>query len=184
MGGNKCHTGNKSISPYLQNATAPYLQNATEEAVESRDVLAEHRKKNRANRPPKEQQLLDAAHQQLTVAALDTMSNDGEDGYDEDSDSDESQRARRHSKSKREVTPKCLAFYEGSWREALKMAKLRFRRYVMLYNGFPILADHLPEAAQIIARVVEDMKQGEDHVIFDKGKHISNPFALAAYIQV
>jgi hypothetical protein len=152
-------------------------------AVVNQDILATHRKKNKANHPPDERQLLKAAQNQVAFVDLDTMGTDADD--EEGSDEDEEgldQRARRHSKSMGIVSPTSLKFYEGSWAEALKMAKLRFRRYVIIHNGFSTREEHLQEAAQIIARVIEDMKHGEDGVVFDPGMCTCNSFVLLAYI--
>jgi len=53
------------------------------------------------------------------------------------------------------------------------MAKIEFRRYTIIYNGFPTREEHLPDAAQIIARVVEDMKDlEEESVVFDPGTRL------------
>jgi hypothetical protein len=81
------------------------------------------------------------------------------------------------------VDPKCLKYYTGSWFEALKTAKIQFRRYTIIYNGFPTREEHLPEAAQIIARVIEDMKDSEESVVFDPGTcFYLLPCALLTYL--
>ena len=112
--------------------------------------------------------MLEAAHQQVQVPLDET--DDKESGIDDD-ESGQSQHAPRHSKSRGEISPQSLKYYEGSWQEALRMAKQRFRCYTILYNVFPVRDIHLPEATQIIARVVEDMKdpEGQNQIIFDPG---------------
>ena len=119
--------------------------------------------------PPDEQRLIRVAHQQLEARASGTDDDDA-DNEGEGSGSDKPQRTHHGSKLNSDVKPNCLKYYEGSWHEALKMAKIEFRRYITIYNGFPTREEHLPDAAQIIARIVEDMKDSEEGVVvFDPG---------------
>lgn len=95
--------------------------------------------------------------------------NDADDENDEDSDGDERGcRARRHSKSTGEPRPTSLEYYNGNWREALKIAKGKYRRFMVIHNAFPSREDDIQEVRQIISQVVEDMKS--EDAIFDPGK--------------
>ena len=62
-----------------------------------------------------------------------------------------------------------MSYYDGKlgWCQALKMAKKKFRQYLVIYNGFPERGKHLCEAAQILACVIEDLK--DEKIVFDPG---------------
>jgi hypothetical protein len=131
----------------------------------SRDVLNDHRIRNHANRPPSAKKLLASVQQQLADEIDDEEIAD-EEADDDDSDTEQSrQRTQRNSKSKGPAQPTILKYYDGAWREALKTAKKKFRRFTMLYNAFPVRSKDLPSASQILSRVVDAMK--DEDVVFD-----------------
>jgi len=144
---------------------------------DARDVLADHRKKNKATRAPTNDNLIAAAHRQINIDIASEPGDDADDENGEDSDGDQPGcRARRHSKSTGEPKPTSLEYYPLTWREALTTAKLKYRRFMVLHNAFPSRDDDIQQARQIIFQVVEDMKL-ENDTIFDPGKvnQISTP---------
>ncbi|KAJ3515845.1 hypothetical protein NLJ89_g1505 [Agrocybe chaxingu] len=143
-----------------------------------RDVLTEHRQRNRPNRPPQVERLEEAAarQQRLQEVAAETLQEPEEEvDYDEDlphvEDDDEEPapaRARRHSKSTGERKPTNLNYYSGTFKMALERAKKRFRGYVLLENAFPIRAEHLQEAGYVLTQVLEECNQ--KGVVFEPGQ--------------
>jgi len=118
----------------------------------TRDILDDHRRQNRPNKTPSQQQLLNAAKRQLQGT------NNAGDSDVEDSQSEEEgslrTRARRHKPA--EANPKTAGHYSECWREAIDRAKEQFRRFVMLYNLFPSRDAHLQDAARILSKVIAD----------------------------
>lgn len=114
--------------------------------------------------------------EQCRQQGLAELSQDDE-GQDIDSDSDEDQddetrpRAPRHSRSDGVPSPKTLAFYTGTWKDALIEGKHRFRLYTLLYNAFPLKENgDLKEATRILAAVIAEFKANRR--VFDPGQLI------------
>jgi hypothetical protein len=130
-----------------------------EEGVEpdsARDVLDDHRARNRPNKPPSQQQLLNAAKRQL-------QGTDNADVSDVDNNEDEEGTRRTHTRRHKpaETDPKTAGHYPECWREAIDRAKEQFRRFVMLYNLFPSRDTHLQDAARILSKVIADERSEE-----------------------
>lgn len=123
----------------------------------------DHRTRNRANKPPSEQQLLDAARYQLWDAAradtdpkCDGPQEDAEDEEESVESYETRTRARRHKP--KDPDPKTAAYYPSCWRESIDRAKEKFRRFTMLYNLFPGRDNHLQDAARILSKIVAEEK--------------------------
>ena len=122
----------------------------------TRDVLNDYRERNRPNKPPSQQQLLNAAQRQLQgtgnrdISDLDSSADNNEDGEE----GTRRTHARRHKPE--EANPKTAGHYPECWREAIDRAKEQFRRFVMLYNLFPSRDAHLQDAARILSKVIAD----------------------------
>lgn len=125
------------------------------------DVLQEHRTRNRANKPPKDQPLLDAARKQL--AGPDSDKEDDEDDNGDDDDDD---------KTNSNGNPKTLKYYSSSgvWVTAITKAKEVFRRFTMLSNLFPLRDSRLQDAAGILSKVIADLKEEDTTLVFDRRK--------------
>ena len=125
------------------------------------DVLQEHRARNRANKPPNDQPLLDAAKKQLAGADNDEDDDDNDNVYDDES-----------SKTNSNGDPKTLKYYasSGVWITAITKAKAEFRRFIMLSNLFPICDSHLQDAAGVLSKVMADLKEEDTTLIFDRRK--------------
>jgi hypothetical protein len=141
------------------------------------DVLNDHQARNRPNKPPSQQQLLEAAKRQLQSTPNNEMS--GEDSDGEDSQMDGSRGSR---KSNVNVSPITAGYYPHCWREAIDRAKERFRRFIVLHDLFPARDTHLQDAAMILSKVIADEKASGK--IFDPGRGLipiiydSNSFTL------
>jgi hypothetical protein len=141
------------------------------------DVLQDHRARNRANKPPDQEQLLAAANRQLQGVSNENEEDDDEEDDDEEEHEEEtadgSIRAQRHSKSNGEAKPTTARYYPGAWRVAIIKAKTLFRRFVVLHNLFPLRDLHLQDAATILSKTIADLKSKatEDNpIVFDPGK--------------
>jgi hypothetical protein len=111
-----------------------------------------------------------AAQRQIDAHERSEPGDDADDEAGEDSDSDQPGcRARRHSKSTGQPKPTSLEYYPSTWREALITSKLKYRRFMVLYDAFPSREDDIQQATQIISQVVQDMKS-ENNTVFDPGK--------------
>jgi hypothetical protein len=132
------------------------LHGSEVESGNTRDILDDHRARNRPNNPPNQQQLLNAATRQLQGSGNANVSDvDG----DTDNNEDEEEgiprtHARRHKPV--ETDPKTAGHYPECWREAIDRAKEHFRRFVMLYNLFPSRDAHLQDATRILSKVIAD----------------------------
>jgi hypothetical protein len=129
------------------------------------DVLQEHRARNRVNKPPKDQVLLDAVERQVAGTVSDEEHDDGRDnGDDEDG----------HPKTNSNADPKALKFYSssGTWVTAITKAKEVFRRFTILFNLFPLRDPHLQDAAGILSKVIADLKEEDLTLIFDQRKFV------------
>lgn len=133
--------------------------------VDLNDVLQQHRVRNKANKPPKEQQLLDAARRQLEDTGADSDNDDEDKDKDKDGDDNE-------STTKSDGNPKTLKYYSSSgvWVTAITKAKEVFRRFTMLHNLFPLRDSHLQDAAMILSKVIADLKEEDTTLIFDPSK--------------
>jgi len=141
------------------------------------DVLQQHRARNRANKPPNEQRLLDAARQQLNGTGTDSDKEDDDNG-DDDSES-------LSSKTNSDGNPKALKYYSssGAWVTAITKAKEVFRRFTMLYNPFPLRDSHLQDAARILSKVIADLKEEDTTLIFDRRKFFHYILFIILYLQ-
>jgi hypothetical protein len=148
-----------------------YLQD--EGAPPPINVLEQHRKKNRANQPPKLARLAAAALHQAKIHNQDDENNlresdDDQDGQDEEQD----QRATRHSKSSGQTKPDTLAYYKGTpWWAILMNAKMKYRLHITLNHGFPDRDDHLCDARNILLEAIDEFKV--EHDIVDQGGPIT-----------
>jgi hypothetical protein len=139
-------------------------------------VVNDHRVRNRANKPPSGQRLLDAVKQQHGVSNGEGSigeRNEGDDEEEDDDDDDETTsqtRAVRHSKSDGTAKPTTARYYPGSWGMAINEAKTHFRRFTMLHNLFPLRDSHLADAAMILSKVITDMKS--EDTMFDQSKFL------------
>ncbi|KAF8804083.1 hypothetical protein BYT27DRAFT_7259532 [Phlegmacium glaucopus] len=111
------------------------------DANDTRDVLNDHRARNRPNKPPNEQQLLNAAKHQLqgpnnSSTHMSDVEAEGDTGDEEEG----------------------TGYYPDCWREAIDRAKEKFRCFTMLYNLFPGHDDHLRDAAMILSKIVAEEK--------------------------
>jgi len=131
------------------------------------DVLQEHRARNRANKPPNDQRLLDAAKKQLTGPDDDDEGDEGDDANDDNVD-DDSESPKTNSNG----NPKTLKYYSSSgvWVTAITKAKEVFRRFTMLSNLFPLRDSHLQDAAGVLSKVMADLKDEDPTLIFDRRK--------------
>jgi hypothetical protein len=118
---------------------------------DARDILVDHRSRNRPNKPPSQQQLINAAKHQLRS----TPSANGTDNNEEEEETRQTH-SRRHKPE--EPNPKTAGHYPECWREAIDRSKEQFRRFLMLYNLFPSRDTHLQDAARILSKVIEDEK--------------------------
>ena len=132
------------------------------------DVLREHRARNRANKPPKDQVLLNAVERQIAGTASDQ--GDDEDGNDDVEDDVEDSGPKTNS----DANPTALKFYSGSgvWVTAITKAKEVFRRFTMLFNLFPLRDSHLQDATEILSKVIADLKEEDPTLIFDRRKFV------------
>jgi len=132
------------------------------------DLLQQHRARNRANKPPNEQRLLDAARQQLNGTCADSDKEEDDDNNDDDDN--ESPSPQTNLDGNRD--PKALKYYSSSgvWVTAITKAKGVFRRFTMLYNLFPLRDSHLQDAATILSKVIEDLKEEDTTLVFDRRK--------------
>ena len=120
------------------------------ESGNRRDILDDHRAQNRPNKPPSQQQLLNAAKRQLQGASNTDVS-------DVDNNEDEEEgtcQVHAHQHKPAEVDPKTAGHYPKCWREAIDHAKELFRHFIMLYNLFPNRDTHLQDAARILSKVI------------------------------
>jgi hypothetical protein len=144
-------------SPSEDEATAQRALRADRELGDERDVLDDHRMRNRANKPPNEEQLIEAAQLQLQGAHAHNAEifengDDGDDGDDEDDE--EPLRSRRHKPT--QPDPRTAAYYSKCWKEAIHRAKEQFRRFVTVYNLFPSRDEDLQDATRLLAKIVAD----------------------------
>lgn len=163
---------------------------ASQEQPQDQNVLEEHRRRNRPNRPPQLSRLEEAAAKQGTHSPLflddqdnlnepedfggfsdagqDLHDNDVAENGEEDNFEEVPKRRGRSCRFTDNPKPDTLQFYSGTWFEAIKTAKKRFRGYIFLKNGFPQRSTDLHEATAILSEVVEEYK--DDGVLFNPGR--------------
>ena len=158
------------------------------------DVLNDHRMRNRANKPPSQQHLLNAAKHQLQQypdtdnegehggkGGEDEEEHGGEvredeedsNGADSRSEEDEerlTKRATRNSKSDGTISPKTAGYYPDSWRAAIDRAKEHFRCFTFLQNLFPSRDLNLADAEEVLSKVIADTKAKKK--LFDHSKFL------------
>ena len=136
---------------------------------ERTDVLEQHHKQNKPCRPPTTLRLAAAAAQQNRLTSQqptnqqagnlrhdadlddDVASNIGDFSTDDAEPDGQYLRVPRHSKSKHKATsPTTVQYYPGSWKEVLERAKNRFARHTFLNQGFPIRAQDIGIARNIL----------------------------------
>ena len=151
----------------------------------------------RANKPPSQEHLLDAArHQSQTYSdtGKDREARGGEGGEnenggeneenEEDDAEDEAaeegegcrRRATRNSKSGGIISAKTAGYYPASWRAAIDRAKEHFRHYTFLKNLFPFRELDLVDAEEILSKIIADMKARKK--IFDPSKFLISEFFM------
>lgn len=152
----------------LQEAVQRALHGEEVKSGNRRDILNDHQAWNRPNKPPSQQQLLNAAKCQLQGASNTDVS-------DVDNNEDEEEGTRRvhaHRHKPAEADPKTAGHYPECWREAIDHAKELFRHFVILYNLFPNCDTHLQDAARILSQVTA--KERSEGKPFNPSKtHIS-----------
>ena len=80
-------------------------------------------------------------------------------------------RAARHSKSTGEARPDTLKYYKGtSWNSVLENAKMKYRRHIALYHGFPDRDTDLGDATKLIAEAIAEFEDNDG--ILDDGEFI------------
>jgi hypothetical protein len=130
------------------------------------DVLANHRLKNRANRPPDEDHLRAAAELQTRRTSAEPAASNDDETSDE-TDNGKHCRSKRNSKSTGIVKPTTMRYYEGTWRAALETCKRAFQQFVVLRNAFPTREEHLDDAHEILKETISSFQsQGR---VFDSG---------------
>lgn len=138
----------------------------------ARDVLEDHRIRNRPNKPPQPERLaFSAAHQKAQgneIANEDeehhSDNGDNEEEGEEDSDEEVTTRKRRRHSPK----PDQLNFYPETWQKVLKDAKLKYRLHVFNEHGFPEQQFHLADVNIII---VECIAAAQDKgILLDNGE--------------
>jgi hypothetical protein len=87
-----------------------------------------------------------------------------------DSDCDTPTQPRKRARQCENTKPTAVKDYKGAWGEALKVAKQKFRRFIILYNAFPVRHQHLHKASQTLAYVIADMKsRTQEKIVFSPG---------------
>ena len=137
-----------------------------EEGAAPHNVLGQHHKKNRANKPPELARLSTAA---LHQAKQDSQEDEDIPQEPESDNEDEDQaRAARHSKSTGDVKPDTMAYYKGtSWWAILMQAKIKYRCHIALNHGFPDCDEYLCDARDILLETIEEFKTANG--ILDQG---------------
>jgi hypothetical protein len=134
------------------------------------NVLAQHHKTNRSNKPPDVARLSAAAQHQAEGPDQDNEDNPQEtgsedDGQDQDHGNQDHARAARHSKSTGEVKADTMTFYKGTpWFAILTQAKIKYRRHIALNHGFPDRDEDLGDARDILREAIEEFK-GKNEVL-------------------
>ena len=131
-------------------------------------MLDNHRARNKPNKPPSAERLLDAGRHQLGISRGEEgegedgegEEGEGEEGKSDDDESSESRgRAIRHSKSDGTVKATTAKYYDGTaWKTAIIQGKLAFRRYIILQYLFPLTDSHLEEAELILSKIIADLQ--------------------------
>ena len=140
------------------------------ESGNARDILHDHRAKNRPNNAPDQQKLFNAARRQLRGTGNADVSDfdSNPDNNEDEEEGTQRMRARRHKQD--EAGPRTAGHYPECWREAIDRAKEQFRRFIMLYNLFPSRDAHLQDATRILSKVIADERSNEK--VFDPGKSL------------
>lgn len=119
--------------------------------TQSRDVLQDHHLKNGRSKAPTASSL---AKSQLRTPVSQESSDSQEDSDREPEPEPRSRRARRHSKAVKLPRPTQQKFYPALWGEVLDLAKLYFRRYLLLTNAFPDRCDIKDELSDSLAKAM------------------------------
>jgi hypothetical protein len=135
------------------------------------NVLAQHHRKNRSNRPPDLARLSTAAIHQAAVHQANNHTQDHVENNPQESDSEpeDNSRAPRHSRSTGELRPDTMAYYRGTpWMAILTQAKIKYRRHIVLNHGFPDRDAHLGNARDILLQAIEEFK--DENGVLDQSK--------------
>ena len=122
-----------------------YIQ-ADKDKDDSTNVVQEHRRRNRAVRPPKIEQLV----------GYDDM-----DACDQDDDPDaasESQRAKRYSKWDNVIKPTTLHYYPTYWQEVLNCSKKKMQHEVAPFQAFPNCEKDLNIATCCVRKILAEFE--------------------------
>ncbi|KAF9527845.1 hypothetical protein CPB83DRAFT_894798 [Crepidotus variabilis] len=134
-------------------------QESLRDATPSRDVIEEHRRRNRATKPPSEERLLAAAQKQLRQARA---NNARDSSIEVDSDEGEGVqqrvRATRNSKPSNGPNPKNLNYYPDMWKAAIGDSKIFFQKIIALETAFPTKEADLSLASQCLAFIIAEFK--------------------------
>jgi hypothetical protein len=168
---------------------------------ESSKVLEQHHKQNKPHRPPTTARLAAAAMQQNAFSSSQQLTSqqptsqqpdtpqhdtDMEDGvaniddYNDDPSPEPENlylRPPRYSKSKHKVAagPTTVQYYPGSWKEVLERAKNRFARHVFLNQAFPVRAQDIGIARDILH---EEIAKGQaENLTLDHCKNFHSLFS-------
>lgn len=88
------------------------------------------------------------------------MDNEPDDDLDEDEDDDADVDPKIHRKNNATKNPaETLKFYPDGWQAVLQMAKQHWRLYVATENPFPNRSANLKDAADILAKAIQQFKE-------------------------
>ncbi|KAH9474248.1 hypothetical protein JR316_0013411 [Psilocybe cubensis] len=147
------------------------LRQPSPHVVEVEDVLQEHRRRNRANKPPRPEALRKAAVSQGAVSQGLTRENN--EASDDDEVLGEAHIAHKKSStsSAREVSKHSVASFTGYWKDVLKIARKLMCLYVVEEVPFPTRENHLLVADGCVKMAVTVFERmNTDKVLPDKKK--------------
>jgi hypothetical protein len=123
-------------------------------------VVEDHRTRNRAVRPPN-----------LDIPANTAAHEHEDDGNLNESEvddaEDDTQRARRFSRTPRDAEPKSttMKYYPPCWQAMLEIAKSNMRKHVALVNAFPRRDRDLKEATLILKNTITEYERIEGNTL-------------------
>ena len=122
-----------------------------ESETKEKDVIAEHRKKNHANRPPN----VDMLHYHVNAqAASDPNNADGEE-EEEDENSIKSAHAIHNSSGPREPSSDTLQYYLTQWKVILIQAKYAYHFHLATIDPFPERDANLGDTADLLSHCID-----------------------------
>lgn len=127
------------------------------------EVIQDYRQKNPANRPPTANTL--RRHAQAQQSQIDSAHDESEEEETQEADDDNSvpkQRARRHSRGVKRLSPDTLAFYPRHWKNVLEDAKSHWHLHIAVKHAFPERTTDLEEASSIINRAIDNYEHKDE----------------------